>query len=302
MDKLDNMSDILISDDDFQRQARTKKLIMMIAVAIIFLSILIGMVAVITSSDDEQKEQEQAIAKNNNLEPMPLQEPEVPVEIENNNKADDKFDALLAEIRNRNNDISNPQSEPAKPQTNKEITPEKPKQIAQNSQPTQPLQPAKPSTPKPPVIAPTQTKDSQKQNVEKKPESKPESKPTQATQQTPAKPSTPPTPAESKPTTPKENTSVADMFDDVPNMDTSKNGQVAEKGFYIQVGSFSNTPNADFRKKIANYSYRVYEGVNSNGVQMTRYLIGPYTSKAQASKDISKFTNLVDNPVHFEVK
>ncbi len=80
---------------------------------------------------------------------------------------------------------------------------------------------------------------------------------------------------------------MANVFEDVSvtRMDTSKNGQVAEKGFYVQVG----------------YSYRVYAGT-SNGQPTTKYLIGPYHSRTDAGRDLPKFTTLVSDPVHFEVK
>ena len=123
--------------------------------------------------------------------------------------------------------------------------------------------------------------------------------PTQTNKPEPTKPAQNAAPAKPAPTQnqPQAQKNVAT----VTRMDTSKNGQVAEKGFYVQVGSFANKPSADFLKKISNYSYRVYAGT-SNGQPTTKYLIGPYHSRTDAGRDLPKFTTLVSDPVHFEVK
>ena len=60
-------------------------------------------------------------------------------------------------------------------------------------------------------------------------------------------------------------------------MNRLNNGDIAENGYYLQVGAFSKTPNRAFLDTLNNYSYRTQEiMINSNVI--TRYLVGPYRS------------------------
>lgn len=304
------LNDILINDDDLQKQNRTKKLMMMVGVAIVFLCILIAVAFIITRDEDELGEK--ITAANNGLTPLetsPIQETQnsgfVNVPIDNNASSDDRFQQILDDIRNRNGDTSN--------------------QVAQNT--------AQPTSSTPPLTTPTQQaaqpkptqQETQKQpvlpNNTTAPKKQEPAKPTQTANNTsegkkpePAKPA--PTPAQTQAQTQKpqptqtaaqattQTNSVANAFENVATspMDRSKNGQVATKGFYVQVGSFANKPSEEFLKKIGNYSYRVYAGTSSNGQQTTKYLIGPYTSRTEAARDLPNFKSLVADPVHFEVK
>lgn len=240
------LNDILINDDDLQKQNRTKKLMMMIAMALIFLCILIAVVFVITRDEEELSERERA--NNNGLTPIESQNSFVDVPINNAPEEVDPFQQILDDIRSREQQANT--------------------QVAQNTQPTTPSVPKEPT----------------------KPAQQPASTPKVTT---PSKPAT----------QPAQTSNIANIFEDVstPRMDTSKNGQVAEKGFYVQVGSFANKPSAEFLKQINNYSYRVYAGT-SNGQPTTKYLIGPYNSRTEASRDLPNFKTIVPNPVHFEVK
>ena len=117
-------------------------------------------------------------------------------------------------------------------------------------------------------------------------------KPTQPTQPTQVVQSTQPTSA------PNPQTESQPRTQPTQSVDKSKNGQVAQKGHYIQVGSFENTPNKDFLNKINNYSYRVY-GAQSG----TKYLIGPYDSRTDANRDMLKVkTDMGDQVFYYEVK
>ncbi len=247
------LNDILINDDELQKQNRTKKLMMMIATALVFLSILIAVVFILTRDDEELDERH--TATNSGLTPIDSQNdtshsnPQdgfVDIPLANSESNDDPFQQILNDIRSRDPKNTNTQTQVAQNQPQAPATPIEPTKPAQNAAPAKP--------------APTQNQ-------------------------------------------PQAQKNVANVFEDVSvtRMDTSKNGQVAEKGFYVQVGSFANKPSADFLKKISNYSYRVYAGT-SNGQPTTKYLIGPYHSRTDAGRDLPKFTTLVSDPVHFEVK
>lgn len=80
-----------------------------------------------------------------------------------------------------------------------------------------------------------------------------------------------------------------------------KNGSVALHGHYLQVGAFSKKPNQMFLNKIAKYSYRTQTSV-INGQSVTKYLIGPYSSKTEASRDVLRVTTEISKPLHIEIR
>lgn len=80
-----------------------------------------------------------------------------------------------------------------------------------------------------------------------------------------------------------------------------KNGSNATAGHYLQVGVFNKTPNKAFLDKIKKYSYRTQTSV-LNGESVTKYLIGPYKSRNEASKDIADITSNLTKPVYTQVK
>ncbi|TLD97769.1 SPOR domain-containing protein [Helicobacter jaachi] len=312
MDTKRELNDILINDDDLQKQNRTKKLMMMVAMALVFLCILIAVVFVITRDEEELGERQ--AAANNGLTPIESNKQNndfVNVPLSGNETSEDPFQRILDDIRSRD-----PQNQ-AQNQSSQNL--------AQNTQPTQPIQPAQPAqsaqNPKPdskeakkaepkPASQPNQPVLPAKPKTEAKPDSKEAKKaePKQSAQATQSAQNPKPAQNAQTPNKPAQvaqnNTNnISDIFENVPapRMDTSKNGQVAEKGFYVQVGSFANKPSEEFLKKISNYSYRVYAGT-SNGQPTTKYLIGPYNSRTEASRDLPNFKTIVSDPVHFEVK
>lgn len=80
-----------------------------------------------------------------------------------------------------------------------------------------------------------------------------------------------------------------------------KNGSNATAGHYLQVGVFNKTPNKAFLDKIKKYSYRTQTSI-LNGETVTKYLIGPYKSRNEASKDIADITSNLTKPVYTQVK
>ncbi|PAF50919.1 hypothetical protein BKH43_03420 [Helicobacter sp. 13S00401-1] len=82
------------------------------------------------------------------------------------------------------------------------------------------------------------------------------------------------------------------------------NGVVAtQPGIYLQVGVFSQKPNAKFIEKISKYGYKVKQGTVEDK-PVTRYLLGPYKSKLDATKDVEKIGQELEigKPVYYEIK
>ena len=84
-------------------------------------------------------------------------------------------------------------------------------------------------------------------------------------------------------------------------MNRLNNGDIAENGYYLQVGAFSKTPNRAFLDNLNNYSYRIQEiMINSNVI--TRYLVGPYKSREEAQRDYDRVSEDIGKPVYLLVQ
>lgn len=85
-----------------------------------------------------------------------------------------------------------------------------------------------------------------------------------------------------------------------PSTPAQSNGSAPTQGFYWQVGAFEKEPNAEFLTLIKKYSYRIQHIVLNNKPN-TRYLLGPYKSRAQAPsrEEIAKIFK--ENPTPVEV-
>ncbi|PAF52035.1 SPOR domain-containing protein [Helicobacter sp. 13S00477-4] len=81
----------------------------------------------------------------------------------------------------------------------------------------------------------------------------------------------------------------------------AKNGSVASSGYYLQVGAFNKTPNKEFLNKISKFNYRTQTSM-LNGQTITKYLVGPYSSKIEASKDLLEVTNTFTKPIQIQIK
>lgn len=80
------------------------------------------------------------------------------------------------------------------------------------------------------------------------------------------------------------------------------NGDLAENGYYLQVGAFSKTPNRAFIDSINNYSYRIQE-IMINSIVITRYLVGPYKSREEAQRDYERVSrDIATKPVYLLVQ
>lgn len=81
----------------------------------------------------------------------------------------------------------------------------------------------------------------------------------------------------------------------------SNNGDIATSGYYLQVGAFSKAPNKDFIDRMNMYSYRVQE-ILINSKVITRYLIGPYKSRAEAQKDYANVARDIATPIYLQIQ
>lgn len=79
------------------------------------------------------------------------------------------------------------------------------------------------------------------------------------------------------------------------------NGDIAESGYYLQVGAFSKTPNKAFLDNLNKYSYRIQE-IMINSKVITRYLVGPYSSRDEAQRDYNNVARDITTPVFLEVQ
>ena len=138
------------------------------------------------------------------------------------------------------------------------------------------------SSPKPQASKPVE-KPKQEAPVKKAPEApKPAAKPVAETPKVESSPK----PQASKPA--------------APSTPAQSNGSAPTQGFYWQVGAFEKEPNAEFLTLIKKYSYRIQHIVLDNKPN-TRYLLGPYKSRAQAPsrEEIAKIFK--ENPTPVEV-
>ncbi|GLH57538.1 SPOR domain-containing protein [Helicobacter ailurogastricus] len=69
------------------------------------------------------------------------------------------------------------------------------------------------------------------------------------------------------------------------------------KGFYLQVGVFSKTPNPKFLEAIKAYPHKVQDFHGQK-----RYLIGPFESQEKANEELEKVSQDVAKPVHVQIK
>lgn len=316
-------NDILI-DDRAQYQNRSKKIMLLVVAAAVLLIILL--VSAIAMSGGDDKVSTKQIAQENGLQ---QQAPESDTQATTQNTefqpvqttdvaANDRFEQIVKQIQDRQTTQSEPQPAESTPQVSQDPILEAASQgtlstpvVVQPTQPVQSTQPTKPSKPESSTPATAPSKPIQVvQSAPKQQTPQPTTKPTQVVQNTqPVQPTQPTQPIQpqrqpqqaAQSTQPVVNAQAAPVTQ-IPqsslSVDKSKNGQVAQKGHYIQVGSFENTPNKEFLNKINNYSYRVYGAQNT-----TKYLVGPYQSRTDANRDMLKLkTDMGDQVFYYEVK
>ncbi|WP_394989035.1 SPOR domain-containing protein [uncultured Helicobacter sp.] len=310
-------NDILI-DDRAQYQNRSKKIMLLVVAAAVLLIILL--VSAIAMSGGDDKVSTKQIAQENGLQ---QQTPESDTQATTQNTefqpvqttdvaANDRFEQIVKQIQDRQTTQSEPQPVESTPQVSQDPILEAASQgtlstpvVVQPTQPVQSTQPTKPSKPESSTPATAPSKPTQvAQSAPKQQTPQPTTKPTQVVQSTQPAQSTQPqrqpqqAAQSTQPVVNAQPAPVTQIPQSSLSVDKSKNGQVAQKGHYIQVGSFENTPNKEFLNKINNYSYRVYGAQNT-----TKYLVGPYQSRTDANRDMLKLkTDMGDQVFYYEVK
>lgn len=80
----------------------------------------------------------------------------------------------------------------------------------------------------------------------------------------------------------------------------SRSGSTATKGSYLQVGVFSKQPNKELLDMLKKHSYRIQE-ITINDQKLTKYLVGPFKSRAEASR-YKEANPELKYSVYFEIK
>ncbi|WP_104732188.1 SPOR domain-containing protein [Helicobacter salomonis] len=107
-------------------------------------------------------------------------------------------------------------------------------------------------------------------------------------------------PSKSAPPTPQPKKMEEVAFDHVKGEKentTKPQKPTIPKGFYLQVGVFSKTPNPKFMEAFVKYPHQIQE---LNGQK--RYLIGPYPTREQADTKLEEVSHNIAKPVHVEIK
>lgn len=253
------LGDILISDDDAMKSAQSKKMILVAAAAVILFLMVIFSIYALTR-EEEQPAQIPLSAPKKVDSAVPL--PAAP--------STSSAPSVSEENRFQQVPLANDENLSSDDKFERIVREIKAKQVAQATLPT------------PPSSVPATTV----AEVAKEPQAT-AAKP--ATKEMP-KPVSQSTSKESpKHTSPK---SASDTFKNINTAPSSKTKNTgASGGYYVQVGSFAKfSPDGSYAKKIESNGLNFttqHEVVN--GSEITRVLIGPYQSRAEAAsalKDI----------------
>lgn len=278
-----NLDDVLIDNLEEKAPKKSNKRIILIIVASVVLLGVLGVSSLMLAKQEpapKNLEFNELEAELEKLSP-PLEEPK-------QNKQEDEFDKLIADIKNRQaQEDSKPNITPAieakkpaikaettktqiEPQANKAVNPEHKIDLQ--------LEDLAPSTP-----AKKEVKEATKASTPK----------SQA-------PKVAPKANESKPQKVQKEKVV-----EAPKKSASQLFQSVEKsvpkGFYLQVGVFGGNPQASFLNKLRAYPYKS-EKIQRSGKVLTRYLIGPFTSKEMAASKIEEVTQAITKPVIVEIR
>ncbi len=99
------------------------------------------------------------------------------------------------------------------------------------------------------------------------------------------------TPAASTKTQAEPKKSIRDLVEGNPAA-KSTNQEATGSGYFIQIGAFSKRPSESYLKNITNqgFKYKVIQE-DVKGSTFNKLLIGPYSSRAAASNDVSAVKN-----------
>lgn len=281
-----NLDDVLIDNLEEKAPKKSNKRIILIIVASVVLLGVLGVSSLMLAKQEPAPKN----LEFNELE-AELEKLSPPIEEPKQNKQEDEFDKLIADIKNRQSQEDAKSSTTPAQEKKPLIKSEKPqiKGAESKSEPQEKkvenpehkidlqLEDLPASTPvkqevkaEPKVATPKP----QAPKVAPKTESKPQKAQKEKEKQAPKK-------------------SASQLFQSVE--------QSVPKGFYLQVGVFGGNPQASFMNKLKAFPYKS-EKIQRNGKILTRYLVGPYTSREMAQSKVEQVTQSITKPVIVEIR
>lgn len=277
-----NLDDVLVNTLEEKPQKKSNKRIILIAVASVVLLGVLGVSSLMLAKQDTKPKNPEFSELEAELEKLGAPSSDEP----KTQPQEDEFDKLIADIKSRHT------QEDSKPHITQEV---KKPQAKDKSIITQMQTPKKT---KEPEVAQEKIELSLEEPMVAKKEtaSQPKPQPKPQTQ----KPKAQPKPAEkpqstkqSQATSQPANKSASELFQSVE--------KGISKGFYLQVGVFGGTPQKSFLNKLKNHPYKT-DKIQRNGKVLTRYLIGPFSSKEMAQSKIEQITHEINKPVVVEIR
>lgn len=273
-----NLEDILVDNIEEKPTSKSKVRLIIIAIASLVLLAVLGTLAYVLLKGEPKKNPE---FNNTELEKIVPQETQP-----------DEFDKLIAEIKSK--DTANQAQTPI----STEVAPQEPAQKTSQVE-------------EKPIAQKTESKSEAKSEIKPevktatKTESKVESKPVLTTPTATSKTQEPQKNVqkqEVKKETHKKNEKKTEKAPSASKAFESVKTATAPKGFYLQVGVFGGKPQAAFVSKISSFQYKT-ETLQKSGKVLTRYLIGPYSNRAQAEKMIFNVMQAIGiKPIVVEIK
>lgn len=281
-----NLDDVLIDNLEEKAPKKSNKRIILIIVASVVLLGVLGVSSLMLAKQEPAPKNPELSELEAELEKLspPIEEPK-------QNKQEDEFDKLIADIKNKQSQEDAKSSTTPAQEKKPLIKSEKPqiKGAESKSEPQEKkvenpehkidlqLEDLPASTPikqeakaEPKVATPKP----QAPKVAPKTESKPQKVQKEKEKQAPKK-------------------SASQLFQSVE--------QSVPKGFYLQVGVFGGNPQASFMNKLKAFPYKS-EKIQRNGKVLTRYLVGPYTSREMAQSKVEQVTQSITKPVIVEIR
>lgn len=279
-----NLDDVLIDNLEEKAPKKSNKRIILIIVASVVLLGVLGVSSLMLAKQEPAPKN----LEFNELE-AELEKLSSPIEEPKQSKQEDEFDKLIADIKNRQNDSKSATQEKkpviksektqskaieskSEPEVKKDINPEH--KIDLQLEDLNESAPVKQEVKVEPKVTAPAPKSQAPKVAPKAVDSKPQKIQKEKVEQTPKR-------------------SASQLFQSVE--------KAVPKGYYLQVGVFSGNPQASFMNKLKAYPYKS-EKIQRNGKVLTRYLIGPFTSKEMAQNKIEQVTQSITKPVIVEIR
>ena len=289
-----------------KKDPKNVKKIILSAIAIVAILIIVLIIWSFTRNNDHQVKEDTVVQQQENIQDNLADRDNIPSGEENDHQnanefaktdtisEDDRFNQIIQDIHN--SDSSN---QPANSLGDQMTDPQMKEAMAPSSHPNPPLPPindaqmdapdmAMPQDPHHPMASdrvptPDEVMKNHAAIPPKHPQPKPIAKPAEKSKVAPK-------PVAEKKSRPKPHT---------PHKN-EKSGGIATKGSYLQIGALSNQPNKDFIALLKKHSYRTQK-VEINGKTLTKYLVGPFKNRSEASRYKETHPEL-NFSIYYEVK